>query len=126
MVVDHGSPTGGASWIALVLGTGILIVSFTLGVLTAYWSSIVSIPVIALAVYVRYRSPDRTFTVHAVQTNTVYSNYNFRNPQNTMYVLEGDLDDIEEAEGQPLDDGDTSVLEPLTIRANEGELVEAT
>lgn len=125
MVTRHGSPAEWVSWIGLVLGTGIFIASFTVGASTAYWSGIVGLLVVALAVYVKYRSPDRTFTVHAVQKDTFYSNYGLQNPQNTMYVLEEDLADVKEAAGQRLDDDvDTSVLEPLTIRANEGELVE--
>ncbi|MFB9809072.1 multicopper oxidase domain-containing protein [Haladaptatus pallidirubidus] len=95
----------------------------------------------------------RQFTVHAISTDIVYNKYGLHQPNAAMYVLEENLEEARKASGKVPDDAfaliddneeagdeqksgkdknsecnkaevDTSVLQPLTIRANKGDIVE--
>ncbi|WP_394740698.1 multicopper oxidase domain-containing protein [Natronococcus roseus] len=68
----------------------------------------------------------RRFTVHAIDVEITYNSFGTNNPEGAMYVLEENLEAVREAEGvNPGTSGvDTSVIEPLVLRANEGDTVE--
>ncbi|MEF8843137.1 MAG: multicopper oxidase domain-containing protein [Haloarculaceae archaeon] len=76
----------------------------------------------------------RTFTVHAVEVDVVMNRFDLHVPNGAMYVLEEDLDAVREASGEPLEDAyasvedgnrkDPSPIQPLVIRANEGDTIE--
>ncbi|WP_254537378.1 multicopper oxidase domain-containing protein [Halomarina litorea] len=85
------------------------------------------------------QSDVRSFDVHAVEVDIVYNAFDLHQPNGAMYVLEENLDAVREASGVTPDDGfslidgtdpregvDTSVIQPLTIRANRGQTVEIT
>ncbi len=83
-------------------------------------------------------TPDRRFTIHAVNVDIVYNRFGLHQPTGAMYVLEENRDAVLEASGDIPSDAfaliedpddndpgvDTSVIEPLTIRANQGDLIE--
>ncbi|WP_306060726.1 multicopper oxidase domain-containing protein [Natronococcus wangiae] len=68
----------------------------------------------------------RKFTVHAIDVEITYNNFGTNNPMGAMYVLEENLEAVREAEGVPpgAPGVDTSVIEPLVLRASEGDTVE--
>ncbi|WP_049892596.1 multicopper oxidase domain-containing protein [Natronococcus jeotgali] len=68
----------------------------------------------------------RKFTVHAIDVEITYNSFGTNNPKGAMYVLEENLEAVREAEGVPpgTSDVDTSVIEPLVLRANQGDTVE--
>ncbi|MFC3476995.1 multicopper oxidase domain-containing protein [Halobacterium litoreum] len=71
----------------------------------------------------------REFTIHAVSADIVYNEYGLHQPEDVgaMYVLEENLDAVREASGvTPGEDADvdTSVIQPLTIRANVNDVVD--
>ncbi|KYH24612.1 multicopper oxidase [Halalkalicoccus paucihalophilus] len=67
----------------------------------------------------------RHFDVHAINVDIVYNAFGQHQPNGVMYVLEENLKAARRASGcAPGGDVDTSVLEPLVIRANEGDIVE--
>jgi manganese oxidase len=68
----------------------------------------------------------RRFTVHAIDVEITYNSFGTSNPEGAMYVLEENLEAVREAEGvTPGTEGvDTSVIEPLVLRAAEGDTVE--
>ncbi len=86
----------------------------------------------------------REFDVHAIDVDIVYNRYGLHQPVGTMYALEEDLSAIrelsgstpsglnavfEDADPEPFagDDGataDTRLIQPLTLRANRGDVVE--
>lgn len=68
----------------------------------------------------------RHYTVHAIDVEITYNNFGTHNPEGAMYVLEENLEAVREAEGVPpgTEGVDTSVIEPLVLRANEGDTIE--
>lgn len=74
----------------------------------------------------RKKSQKRKYTVHAIDVEITYNSFGTHNPRGAMYVLEENLDAVREAEGvlPGRTDVDTSVIEPLVLRANEGDVVE--
>ncbi len=80
-----------------------------------------------------------SFDVHAVDVDIVYNKFGLHQPNGAMYVLEEDLQAVRDASGETPDDAfslidgedptagiDTSVVQPLVIRANRGQTVEIT
>jgi len=81
---------------------------------------------------------DRKFKVHAIEADIVYNKAGLHQPNGAMYVLEEKLEEARKVSGVVpdaefdfgpdsdggADDVDTSVIEPLVIRANQGEVVE--
>ncbi|QLG47768.1 multicopper oxidase domain-containing protein [Natrinema halophilum] len=88
---------------------------------------------------VRSNGTTRTYSIHAVRLDIVYNRYGLHQPNGAAYVLESDLEDVRGASGKTPDDGfaliedenatdenggpDPSKIEPLVIRANEGDTV---
>ncbi len=67
----------------------------------------------------------RHFDVHGIDVDIVYNTAGQHQPNGVMYVLKENKDAACEASGcTPGGDTDTSVIEPLVIRANEGDIVE--
>ncbi|ADJ16642.1 multicopper oxidase domain-containing protein [Halalkalicoccus jeotgali] len=67
----------------------------------------------------------RHFDVHAISVDIVYNAFGQHQPNGVIYVLEENLKAARRASGcAPGGDVDTSVIQPLTIRANEGDIVE--
>lgn len=88
----------------------------------------------------------RHFEVHAIEVDLVYNRYGLHQPNAAIYVLKEDLEEAREASGKipcennvvmedspfcdevpddkRADDVDTKVLQPLTLRANQGDIVE--
>ncbi|MCL7417237.1 MAG: multicopper oxidase domain-containing protein, partial [Halalkalicoccus sp.] len=88
----------------------------------------------------------RSFTVHATEIDLVYNRYGLHQPNAAIYVLEQDEEMVREASGKipcgnnvhdledpfceeipdekRADDVETRVLQPLTLRANRGDIVE--
>ncbi|XVH33329.1 multicopper oxidase domain-containing protein (plasmid) [Haloferacaceae archaeon DSL9] len=67
----------------------------------------------------------RHFDVHAIDVDIVYNAFGQHQPNGVMYVLEENLEAARRASGcVPGGDVDTSVIEPLVIRANVGDIVE--
>jgi len=90
----------------------------------------------------------RRFTIHAIEVDIVYNRFGLHQPNGVMYVLDENLDAVREASGETPDDAfslvenetasaeqrgnpneddgevDTSLIEPLVIRANEGDTIQ--
>ncbi|SEO51848.1 Multicopper oxidase [Halogranum amylolyticum] len=90
----------------------------------------------------------RHFDVHAIDVDIVYNRYGLHQPIGVMYALEDDLDEINKLSGkvpcgnntvfededaevfcedipeEKRADGDTRLIQPLTLRANKGDLIE--
>lgn len=68
----------------------------------------------------------REFTVHAIDVDIVLNAFGQHQPNGVMYVLDENLDAARRVSGctSGQAEADTSVIEPLVIRANEGDIVE--
>lgn len=67
----------------------------------------------------------REFNVSVIDVEIVYNAFGQRQPNGVMYVLEENREEALAASGcVPGGDVDTSVIEPLVIRANAGDIVE--
>ncbi|MBX0293911.1 multicopper oxidase domain-containing protein [Haloarcula nitratireducens] len=92
----------------------------------------------------------RHFDVHAIDVDIVYNRYGLHQPVGVMYALKEDVDEIRELSGKvPCDqrvvfddddeaeesfcddipdgkkaDGDTRLIQPLTLRAERGDIIE--
>ncbi|RBI61461.1 hypothetical protein DMJ13_12145 [halophilic archaeon] len=92
----------------------------------------------------------RRFDVHAIDVDIVYNRYGLHQPVGVMYALEEDLDEIRDVSGKvpcgnnvvfeddERDEGsfcddvpeekqtdcDTRLIQPLTLRANKGDIIE--
>ena len=90
----------------------------------------------------------RHFDVHAIDVDIVYNRYGLHQPVGVMYALEEDLDEIRDVSGkypcgnnvvfedddtevfcddvpeEKRADGDTRLIQPLTLRANKGDIIE--
>ena len=64
----------------------------------------------------------RQYDVHAINVDIVYNAFGQHQPNGVMYVLEESLDAARRASGciPGESDIDTSIIEPLVIRANQG------
>ncbi len=72
-------------------------------------------------------TPDRTYDVSAISLDIPYSQTGLHQPNGAMFVLDENKDEVRRVEGlEPGSDPATRLIEPLVIRANEGELVEVT
>ncbi|WP_254537341.1 multicopper oxidase domain-containing protein [Halomarina litorea] len=71
------------------------------------------------------RTPDRTYDVSAISLNIPFSQTGLHQPNGAMFVLDENKEDVRAVEDlEAGSDPRTRLIEPLVVRANEGEVVE--
>ncbi|WP_336024361.1 multicopper oxidase domain-containing protein [Halobellus salinisoli] len=65
----------------------------------------------------------RNFTVHAIDVDIPYNTFGLHQPNGAMYVLEENIEAVRAAEGSYEEPADVSVIEPLVLRANHGDIL---